>query len=102
MKIKLFKNKKTFKKGGIHRDPDIYWGITLLTAFIIVIVAVIFAFNLFEKINGDSIAGNEDNTSQTNIIKKERIDEILKYFLDRKQKSDQIIVSPAPVVDPSL
>lgn len=101
MQIKIFKIKKSFKKGGIHINPDIYWGLSLFIAFIVVLFSVIFGFYLFKKINKGLIISTDNNT-QVQIINKERIDNVLQYFSERKNKSDEILNSPAPVVDPSL
>lgn len=102
MKIKIPKIKKKFKKGGIHSDPDIYWGGALLVAFIIVVIAVVMSFNLFRKINADFTPGNDNGGLQAGKIREERIESVLEYFSIRGQRTEKIISSPSPVVDPSL
>ncbi len=102
MQIKFFKTKKTFKKGGIHINPNIYWGICLGVAFVLVAVAVIFGVLLFKEINKELVTAAENNNTQIQKINTERIENVLNYFKERENESYQILNSPAPVVDPSL
>jgi uncharacterized membrane protein len=102
MKINFFKIKKHFKKGGLHINPDIYWEILLIMAFIIVLLFFSFDFSLFQTINKGFTTSNENAGSQPKTINKDRIDKVLQYFSDREKKSTQVLNSPVPVVDPSL
>lgn len=101
MEIKILKRKKIFKKGGLHFDPYIYWEILLGMAFVIATISFILGFSLFRKINKEFILGPEDTSSQIKTISNERIDKVLEYFAKRKQKSNEILNSPSPIVDPS-
>jgi len=101
MEIKIFKTKKSFKKGGLHINPDIYWGLTLAIAFILALIFVIFGFYLFAKINKE-LTMIEPNNVEVETINKSKIDETLEYFSSREKKSSGIINSPSPVIDPSL
>lgn len=101
MEIKIFKKKKSFRKGGLHFDPDIYWEILLAMVFIIVVLSFILGFFLFRKINKGFISLVENTESQIEKISQERVKKTLEYFSLRKQKSDQILNSPSPIVDPS-
>lgn len=102
MEIKIFKIRKSFKKGGPHTNPDVYWNILQGVALVIVLGAFIFGFLLSKKINQELILSTENINQQAETISKERIDQALEYFSLRKQKSDQILNSPSPVIDPSL
>jgi hypothetical protein len=102
MQIKFFKTQKSFKKGGMHIHPEIYWGICLCLAFVIIITSIIFGFFLFQKINQTLTATGDNNKIPIPAISKERIDKALDYFSEREKKSAEILNSPAPVVDPSL
>lgn len=99
--MEIFKIKKKFKKGGIHINPDIYWGLSLCVGFVIVLCSVAFGFYLFQKIN-KGLTTSTDSNAQVQKINKERIDDTLQYFSERENKSTEILNSPAPVVDPSL
>jgi len=101
MQIKIFKIKKSFKKGGIHINPGIYWSLSLFIALIIVLFSAVFGFYLFQKINKGLIMSTDNNT-QVQTINKERINSALQYFLERKNKSEEILNSPSPIIDPSL
>ncbi len=101
MQLKIFKTKKSFKKGGLHTDPEVYWVLSLCLAFAIIISSFILAFSMFQNINKD-IASSNNNSASTQLINKDRVKKILDYFSTRKKKAVQILNSPAPVVDPSL
>jgi preprotein translocase subunit Sec61beta len=102
MQIKFFKTKKTFKKGGIHINPNIYWGICLGVAFVIVAASVVFGVLLFREINKELVIAAENNNTQIKKINMTRIEKVLNYFKERENESFEILNSPAPVVDPSL
>lgn len=102
MEIKILKIKKNFKKGGIHTNPSIYWNIIQGVAFFLVVGSFIFSFYLFRKMNKEFISLIENADKQAETISKERIDRVLEYFSSRKNKSDSILNSPSPVIDPSL
>jgi hypothetical protein len=99
MEMKIFKIKKSFKKGGIHVNPSIYWGISLSIAFAIILASVILGFFMFKKISGGLMPA--ESTEQIHTISKERIDKVLEYFKERELKSAEILSSPSPVIDPS-
>ena len=102
MKIKIFKFKKSFRKGGLHTNPDVYWNILQGMALLVVIWSAFFGFSLFSKINKEFTLSGGDAGNQTGTTSRERIDKVLEYFSDRKNKSDGILNSPSPVIDPSL
>ena len=102
MEIKIFKIKKSFRKGGLHTNPDVFWDIIQSMALLVVIGLLVFDFFLFNKINKEFTPPSNSANSQAETISKERIDKVLKYFSDRKNKSDDILNSPSPVIDPSL
>ena len=99
---KLFKHKKSFKKGGLSASPDFFWQILLAITFLIVLFATAFGIYTFIQVNKAPIFEMSNNIGKRQIINKERIDNVLSYFSDRLEKTDQILISPAPVVDPSL
>jgi hypothetical protein len=101
MQIKFLKIKKSFKKGGLHIDPEIYWVLCLFTALLIISVSIIFGFNLFTKVNKElsSIADTSPNAIKT--VDTEKIKKTLDYFSSREEESFNILNSSAPVVDPS-
>jgi len=101
MKIKFFKKKKKFKKGGLIIKPDLCWIYIICVVFIIIIISCTFGFYLFAEINKEPTLPVV-NTGEQGIIKKERIDEVLEYFKEREDKSTEILNSPSPIVDPSM
>jgi len=101
MEIKFLQKKKVFKKVGSQIRPDLYWGYILLLVFIIIFVSLVLGFLLFIKVNKESELSIESTGGQES-IKKERLDEALKFFENRKNKSIEILNSPSPIIDPSL
>lgn len=99
--LKLRKDPR-IKKAKIHINPEPYWQGILSVALSIAILGFAFGFYLFNKINGDfGILGEGDSTS-VQTIRKDRLEEVLKYFAERKIKSNEVINNPSPIVDPSL
>ena len=102
MQIKFLKREKHFKKGGIGTDPNFFWNILLFLALFIMIISLVFSFLLFRRINRESILPLGDISGKSETVDKERIKKILQYFSDKKNKSTEILNSPAPVKDPSF
>ncbi len=104
MEIKFFKKEKSFKKDkeNLWLNIDIYWAIALYLMFVVFFISLFFGYNLYTQINKEPILSEDIDASGIKTIKKERIDKLLEYFSKRDIKSQQIINSPAPVIDPSL
>ncbi len=102
MQIKFFKREKHFKKKSGEINLDLYWSFIFFMGFFLTLVAFAFGLYLFREINKELVLPVGGISSQFQTVKKERIEKALEYFSLRKQKSNQIINSPAPVVDPSL
>ena|SRR3989344_7251467 len=100
--IKFFKREKHFKKKSGEVNIDLYWSFIFYTGFFLTLAAFAFGLYLFGRINKELILSADGISGQFQTIKKERIEKALEYFSLRKQKSSQILNSPAPVVDPSL
>ena len=101
MDIKIFKTKKSFKKRGYHINADLYWKIILYITFVFILLSFGFGLYIFTQINKES-SFNIDQGSQAAVLDKGGIDNVLNYFSSRKEKSDFIINSTSPVVDPSI
>ena len=101
MEIKFLKKKKVFKKVDRDINPDFYWKSILGVTFFIIIASLIFGFLLFTKTNKDLVLP-VINTNEQEIVKKERIEKVLQYFKESEKKSNNILNSPSPLVDPSL
>ena len=99
--IKIPKFKKGFKKGSAAINPNAYWnGILFVSAFLIALVFVA-GFLLFRKVSQEPpLSVSSDRKAES--IREEKINEALEYFKAREEKSQQIINSPAPIIDPSL
>lgn len=102
MQIKFFKKEKNFKKESLGFNINFYWKSTVCFVFLVIFLSFFFGYYLFMKINKGPISKVSDDSSQIEIVKKERLENTLEYFSLRKQKSNQILNFPAPVVDPSL
>ena len=102
MEIKLFKKEKNFKKRGSWFDLRFYWEISLCFAFLAIVFSVFFGYYLFRKINQEPTSSYDGPAPAARAAEKEKIENILKYFSARAQKSKQTINSPSPVSDPSI
>jgi len=101
MNIKIFKFKKNFRKGGLHTNQDIYWNILQALAFLFVVSSFVLGFYLFRIMDREFSLSPEDAGGQSQAISKERINNVLNYFVEKEIKSKSIINSPALIVDPS-
>ncbi|MFA5778058.1 MAG: hypothetical protein WC870_01015 [Candidatus Paceibacterota bacterium] len=102
MKIKIFKNKKSFKKGGVHTSPNTIWGFVLCAAFGLTLMFFIFGAYLFIQTKQEFVLPATNENGQAPKVNKERILKVLNYFFEREKKSVEILNSPSPIVDPSL
>lgn len=102
MKLKFFKIKKNFRKKVSQINPTPYWNFILYTTLVLIITSFVFGYFLFMKTNQEPPIGGGDFGGQLGIVKKEKLDKVLEYFSERKQKSSEILNSPSTVVDPSL
>ncbi len=104
MQIKLFKKEKVFKKRkeSLWLNINLYWKLAVFCLFVVFLLSSFFGYYLFTQINKEFIVSEDARSSQSDTVKKERINKVLEYFSGRDQKSDQIISSPAPIIDPSL
>jgi hypothetical protein len=102
MKINFFKKENNFKKKEFAFKPNLYWKFTLLGTLIIMILSFFFGYYLFEQINREFVLPTATDNGQIPTINTDRIEKVLNIFSEREIKSNQILNSPAPVVDPSL
>ena len=100
--IKFFKKRNSFKKKSEEINPSFHWIFIFFMGFLLTLTAFAFGFYLFKQINKEPILSVNSVSGQVETVKKERIEKILEYFSLRKKKSNQILNSPAPIVDPSL
>ena len=103
MELKFLKKEKSFKKTNLFFNTNLYWQLAVCGAFILSVASCFFGYYLFINTNNESISQSPIYDYKRNeVVNKEKIDTILDYFSVRKQKSNQILYSPSPVVDPSL
>ena len=104
MKIQFFKKERNFKKEkeNLRADMNFYWKLAVCLMLVIIILFAVFGYYLFVRINKESAVSFSSAGNQITTVKKERIEKVLEYFSLRKQKSIEILNSPAPVADPSL
>lgn len=101
MKINFFKKEKSFQKKSFLLNVNLYWNLIVLGVFLSSLVFFFFSYNLFINTNKEFTESTDLNL-KTNLVTKERIDKTLNYFYEREQKSNQILYSFSPVIDPSL
>ena len=103
MKITLFKNKtaKNWKKDKLKLDPNFYWKMAICGALFLALLSFAFGYYLFTQINQEPLMLSGVSGKKAEEIDKDRIKNILQYFSEREKKSNQIINSPSPIVDPS-
>jgi len=103
MKIKLFKKEKKFKKESPLLNLHFYWKLAVCIMCIVTTASAFFGYYLFMKINKELTPSPADMSAEkSETLKKERIGKRLEYFTLREEKSNQILYSGAPVIDPSL
>ncbi len=102
--IKLFKKEKSFakKRESLWQEVNLYWKFAVMLMLLVTAASVFFGYFFFIQINKELVLDESDTIPQIKTVKKERIQKVLQHFADRKQISNQILNSPAPVVDPSL
>jgi len=102
MKIELFKLKKSYRKKDYKVNPDICWAAILVISVVMIAISVLYGFSLFFEINKDFTSYSITTNDQAEKSRKTRLENALQYFAEREKKSESIINSPSPVVDPSL
>lgn len=101
MEIKFLKRKKKYKKENFEIRPENYWRGVLAIFLAFMIFVSFFGGRLFKQVDtDDSLLSNINANLKRE--KREKINSVLNYFNEREEKSERIINSPAPVVDPSL
>ncbi len=102
MKIKFFKKENNFKKKDFELNPNLYWSFSLIFLLIIIILSFILGYFLLKKVDKDLAPSNESAVTQTPLIDHSRIDTVLFFFSEREKRSNQILQTPTPILDPSL
>jgi hypothetical protein len=102
IQTKFIKKDRSFKGGSFWSNINIYWKVAVGVMFVAVLVCIVFGYNFFIKINEEFVVSEPGISGQSDAVRKEKIKKVLDYFSIRKQQSNQIISSPAPVIDPSL
>ena len=101
MNLKFFQRKTSFRKKGLHTNPDVFWNILQGLALLILLASLALGFSLFQEIDEALLASSAENISRPEMITKDKINEALEYFAELEKKSISILGAPAPVVDPS-
>ncbi len=101
LNLKFLKFKKKYKKRGARIRPHLYWRYVLIVSFIIVLASFIFGWYLFVDVDKSSSLPSVviENFEKA---EKERIENILKYFEEKQEKSTDILNSSSPIVDPLI
>jgi hypothetical protein len=104
MEIKFFKKEKNLVKGkrSLWMDINLYWRLAILLLFAMAVSSAFFGYYFFKKVNAEIVPEEGGEGSQIKTIKRERIEKVLEYFSMRKERSNEILNSPSPLIDPSL
>lgn len=102
MKITLFKKQNNFKKKDFTFHLNFYWRIILLCAVVMIFLSFLFGYRLFVKISQKPILQFPNENGVAYVVNQDYILKALNYFSEREKKSNKILNSPSPVVDPSL
>lgn len=100
--LKKIKIERKIKKENSDVQTDLYWKFIVIFSFVCVCVAFGFGIYFFQNLNNTTQNANEKNVQNNDLINKNKLDSVIKYFTEKEQKSKDIIVKPAPVIDPSL
>lgn len=101
LKLNFFKKNNIFKKKNYDIDADFYWKIILYITFFLLLAGALFGFYLYFQINKDKTFSETSNSLKVGTVNKTRIEKVLEYFSMRSNKSEDIMNSSSPVVDPS-
>ena len=102
MKTNFLKKEKSFKKKKLQFNPRLCWMFLVCGVCVVSIFSLFFGYYLFMQIEKEPSMSSNGNVTSTRMVKKERIDKVLEYFKGREEKSNQIIKSPSPIIDPSI
>lgn len=101
MKIIFLNLKKNFRKKDYEVNPRKIWTGVLLLSAVIVFFSILYGWSSFNEISKAFNPQGLPKIDQAEKERKMRLEKILKDFSEREQKSQIIIDSPSPVVDPS-
>lgn len=100
--LKLFKKKKVWKKNDFEINPNLYWRYLLVLVVVVIAGSFIFGVIIYGQIKSEPLSSFDSGKETERSDQKNSILEMLEYFEIRKEKSELIISSPSPVVDPSI
>jgi cell division protein FtsW (lipid II flippase) len=99
---RLFKREKKFKKEGSWLNIYFYWKFVLGIVFVAILLSLFLGYSLFTETDRDFVLSGENFSQKSKLVRKKRIDSVLEYFRERKEKTNQIINSSNNIIDPSL
>jgi hypothetical protein len=100
--LNFLKKNKSLKKENFQINFQFYWTLLLIILVIAILFASFLGYYLFTKASDEKEVSEESIIiKQQEIIKKERIDKVLEYFLEKEKKSSDILNSGVPIIDPS-
>ena len=102
MQLQFFKKSHSFKRRNSEINPNLFWIFIFFTGFFLMLLVFVFGYYIFTQISKGLVLKMDDISGRVETVKRERLEKTLEYFSLRKQKSNQILNSPSPVVDPSL
>ena len=101
--LNFLKLKKEKKLNKVKSDVDVnsYWRLLIIVSLTLIIFAIAFGAYFFININKDFENPSIKTSVQMEKVKKERINNVLNYFVVKSQKTESILNSESPVIDPS-
>ncbi len=102
MEFKLTNKKNTgTPKIKISKKID-GWIFLLVISFFILVLIFVGSFLFFTKVSQDEYFKSSSPEVSSEILSREKLNKVLEYFENRKQKTDEILSAPLSLPDPSL
>jgi hypothetical protein len=101
MKMDFLKKKNNFKRKDFSIDVALYWELIVILGFFLILTTSIGSFILFREINQEPAGPVSGIDTKVPSVNKDELTKVLNYFQMRAERSQQILNSPTPVVDPT-
>ena len=102
--IKFLKKEKHFKKEkeSTWLNIHFYWKLSVCFMLTATFLSLLLGYYFFTGIRKETEVETGSAVGSVETIKKDRIDKALQYFSERESRSNEILNSPSPIIDPSL
>jgi predicted negative regulator of RcsB-dependent stress response len=102
LKIKFPPIRRNYQKKILRINPNLYWKILICLFFVLIPAAFIFAYRLYRQVSEENNVLLQNDSEKLEKQKKEEINKILEHFAEKEKKSNNILNTPASIIDPSL